>query len=357
MTEAWTMKQGADSIEDMCVTLVVTPRERFGLAAQSLAGIFEHTTLPCKLIYVEGGAPAALRRHVRGEAAARGFEVVGSDRYLSPNEARNIGWKRAETEFVVFIDNDVIPAAGWLEALVGCAKASGADVVAPLICQGLPLHSKVHQAGGRFADDAARFLATERGRRLLNEELNLHGEPVALVNPAIVETQLCEFHCMLVRRDLIDRIGPLDEEMLATREHLDFCMSVSSIGGKMVLEPRSVVTYLDPWSVPLKLRDWPYFLVRWSESWQRRSIDRFLAKWGLDADQECFRNREGRTRARYNSNIIKPFVRRIPLARRSRLVRGAGTRTVGPISRMLGRLLTRATDRRRATERRRNLPA
>jgi GT2 family glycosyltransferase len=115
------------------ITIVVVPRERFSLSARTLESLYAHTTEPFRLVYVDGRSPSRIRRHLEAQARARGFRLVRSDRYLSPNQARNLGLRHVETEYVVFMDNDVLLTPGWLEALVGCADATGAEVVGPLL--------------------------------------------------------------------------------------------------------------------------------------------------------------------------------------------------------------------------------
>ena len=347
------MNSRAEAREAADVTIVVTPREQFGVVEEALAALVDNTAPIYRLIYIDGGSPEGVAAWLREQSERHGFELIRFDRFLSPNEARNIGWRRATTRHLVFIDNDVVPAPGWLETLVAAADETGADIVTPLICQGTPLHSIVHQAGGVFTKDLGGFYAAEHGRRIVQERLHLAGRPVGQVAPDRVPTQLCEFHCMLIRRDLIDRMGPLDEGMMATREHLDFCMGVHQAGGRAVFEPRSVVTYLYPRSRPIAVRDWPYFLVRWSEPWQRRSIEHFQSKWGLDPAQPCFRNLERWYRFRYDDGLIAPLVRRfLPMARRSSHIRRLGVRIARPIFRAAGARLTAATDARRSAEHR-----
>lgn len=41
-----------------------------------------------------------------------------------------------------------------------------------------------------------------------------------------------EFHCVLVRTAAFDSIGPLDEGLLSSREHLDLCLQVRANGGE-----------------------------------------------------------------------------------------------------------------------------
>ena len=146
------------------VTIVVTPRERFGVARQSLENIYETTPEPFDLIYVDARSPADLSDWIADQSQQRGFTHVKLDHFVSPNEARNIGIKLAKTPYVVFYDNDVIATPGWLTPLVQCTEEEGAAVVAPLICEGNPLHQRIHQAGGYFTKDVQGFFQHPKRR-------------------------------------------------------------------------------------------------------------------------------------------------------------------------------------------------
>ncbi len=50
-------------------------------------------------------------------------------------------------------------------------------------------------------------------------------------------------------------------------------------GGSVYLEPESVITYLTP--PPLALSDLPYFMLRWSHSWNTATLHHFQSKWKL----------------------------------------------------------------------------
>ena len=298
-------------------TIVVTPRERFGVAEESLRSIIEHTPAPFDLIYLDGGGPARIAATIEALCQARGFRYLRHEHFLSPNQARNIGQRLAETEYVIFVDNDVVVSDGWLTALIACAAETNADVVAPLTCQRLPVHSEIHQAGGEIAADLWAFLkAAPEDRRLTDIHLR-QGENVKDVELRRGETQCCEFHCALVRKAAFERFGELDENLLATKEHIDFCMTVWAKGGRVMFEPKSVVTYLFPSRArPLTREDWPYFALRWSPLWQQKSLDHFQRKWSLHSDP-YFETRKGMLHWRHAEGIVKPFVRRIPVVRRS----------------------------------------
>ena len=57
------------------------------------------------------------------------------DDYRSPNEARNLALPYIESDFVAFVDDDLVFPSGWLERLVECAEDTGAWLVSPVIVQ------------------------------------------------------------------------------------------------------------------------------------------------------------------------------------------------------------------------------
>ncbi|MGF1596212.1 MAG: glycosyltransferase family 2 protein [Acidimicrobiales bacterium] len=257
------------------VTIVVTPRERFGLSQASLESIYANTTVDFRLVYVDGNAPSRTGNYLRSTAAERGFELISSPEYLSPNRARNLGLAGVTTPFVVFVDNDLVVAKGWLRRLLACAEETGAAIVGPLYMEGDPGQDIVHMAGGDYTLDGEtgkrRFTTVHRlqGQRLDEIGTELVREPVGFV----------EFHCLLARTDFVRSIGGFDEALLSTREHLDLCLIASERSEQVYFEPSSRVTYLTP--PPIDRADLSFFLRRWSEQWNEASLEHFCAKYGI----------------------------------------------------------------------------
>ena len=276
------------------VTIVVVPRERFSVAVDSLKSIIEHTDRPYELIYVDGGSPSNTATELREICEAEGFKYFRYNCFLSPNQSRNIGLREANTKYIAFLDNDIICSSGWLATLIETAEDTGAEVISPLTCQRKPVHTEVHQAGGLIADDLQAFLAAAPEDRRLRDEHVHQGRKVADLTFEKGETQFCEFHCVLVKREIFERIGTLDEGLVATREHIDFSLCVWTAGGRILFEPKSVVTYLFPSrDSPLTLADWPFFTLRWSPIWISKSLDRFCEKWGMTNDPYLQKLRAG----------------------------------------------------------------
>jgi GT2 family glycosyltransferase len=253
-------------------TVVAVPRERFESAVESLESLFANTAQPFALVYVDAGSPRAVAERIAVLARQKDFTLIRCDRYLTPNQARNLALPHVKTRYAAFVDNDVFFAPGWLAALERCAEDTAADIVAPVICIGRPAHSKIHHAGGMSR------IIEEGGRRVFKEKHNLAEIPLAGVREALVRapTEMCEFHCVLVRTSVFERLGRLDENLMSSHEHIDLCLKVREGGGSIFFEPESVVTY-----IPKKLRPYeiPYFMLRWSTRWTRHSLDHFFGKW------------------------------------------------------------------------------
>ncbi len=264
------------SIDD---TIVVVPRERFSFAPQSLNSVLENTEPPYQLLYVDGGSPTWVRRIIELQARENNFTLIRSEQYLSPNEARNLGFAKVQTKYTVFLDNDVVVAPGWLNGLVRCAEETGAWVVGPLYCIGQPYHQKIHMAAG-----LAHFEENGATHRYIDKHLMEHSWLDDVRDQLKREpSERCEFHCMLIRSDAMRTVGPLDEKLLGIVEtHSDLCMLVRNAGGTVWFEPGSVVTYVPP--PPVHISDLPYFLLRWSNDWMTQGKARFAEKWGLRAD-------------------------------------------------------------------------
>jgi GT2 family glycosyltransferase len=333
----WSTFQG---VSPPVVTIVVVPRERFSSAPACLESLYEHTGVPFHLVWVDGGAPPPIRDYLRAQAGARGFELVRTDHYLWPNRARNLGLRRVGTPYVVFMDNDVVVAPGWLGHLVRCADETGAAVVGPLNCEGLPLHEIIHFAGGDCSIREERQDGCV-GRHMV-DKIDRQGQRLAEVRHELKthRTSVAEFHCLMVRASIFDKTGPFDDAMLTVRENLDFCLAVAEAGGSIYLEPASIVTYLG--DQPLAWRDMPYFLLRWNDRWTLSSLHRFRDKWSLTEDEYFQRQYRTLQRWRHDAYVIRPLFAWIPF----RWLRRGLERIVRPVERFISRAIVTCYTRR-----------
>jgi glycosyltransferase involved in cell wall biosynthesis len=258
-------------------TIAVVPRERFSIAPQSLLSVLE-TISDSELVYVDAGSPPLVRQFLEQRALRHGFRLISTERYLNPNAARNVAFSHVSTKYVAFVDNDVLMSPQWLERLVACAESTGAWVVGPLVCFGQSASERIKTAGG------SAEIINDRGRRVLRAQCRHHGRMVADVASELRQEPVGQvpFHAVLIRTDALKQLGGFDERLHSTAQHTDFCLRVHAQGGSVYLAPSSRVTHVPP--PPFDPTDLEYFQLRWSDAWNRGSIEHFREKWNLAQD-------------------------------------------------------------------------
>ena len=222
------------------VTIVVSPRERFEQAEMSLAACFENTSTPFKMIYIDGGSPRPIAKTLKHEVEIRGHTYIRRNGFLTPNDARNLALPLVDTDYIAFIDNDVVFQPGWLDTLIKCADETGAGLVTPTILVGPAARMpdlSIHHAGGILeveSDDTGKTLYRRHG---------YEHQPYLATRDQLKrqETGCTEFHVVLARKAMIDEIGPFDPKLVGFTDEIDMALAARAKGWKIFYEPDAVV--------------------------------------------------------------------------------------------------------------------
>lgn len=267
----------------MDVSIVVSPRERYSSLVATLEELVRTVPHSTPIVIVEGGSPKLVKHKISEISSKRSLIWVSQKNPILPNVARNMGFELTQSKYVVFVDNDITFEAGWLESLVDRAEKDSADVVAPLICIGPPRAKVIHHAGGYLE------LQKDGDHTMVKEHHRLMDVPIEEFSPqeALPANEVGEFHCILVRRSLMERIGPLDERLI-TREQMDFALRCMEVGARVRFERASVVTYSS--KVRFTPSDLNYHLFRWSDVLVEKSLDTFEKSWGITLERHRIRN-------------------------------------------------------------------
>jgi len=257
-------------------TIAIVPHEKFSVTRQSLQSVLTGTPEPYRLVYVDGGSPRRVAQYLEAQARIHDFTLIRTEHFLQPNEGRNLALAYVDTEFVVLLDNDVVVDPGWLTQLERCAHETGAAVVSPLCCIGPVVHARVHLTTGECE------IIEANGRRVMHERFVDSQASLADVLSRVERIQcgLVDAHSLLVRSDALTRDPPFDEA-IRLEEHIDLSLTVREGGGSLWLEPRAIVTYLTP---RLQPSDLPYYVLRWSDAWNRAGLAHLAEKWRISTD-------------------------------------------------------------------------
>jgi cellulose synthase/poly-beta-1,6-N-acetylglucosamine synthase-like glycosyltransferase len=167
------------------VSVVVPTHSRPAGLARLLAALREQTLAGerFEVVVVDDGSDPPAQ-------AGDGARVVRHERARGPAAARNAGWREAGAPLVAFVDDDCVPAPGWLDAILAAGDGDAAVVQGPVEHRGevTPLDHTIEVAGpSRLCVSAniayARALLERTGG--FDETLRRAGEDVELGTRAL----------------------------------------------------------------------------------------------------------------------------------------------------------------------------
>lgn len=256
------------------VTIVVVARDRIACTSDTLDHLLAITDERHPVLVVLGGVPPDMASQLDLRFAPR-VAFRFEDHPLNPSEGRNIGLREATTELVAFIDTDVRPRAGWLEALVVCQRDTGAGIVVPVI---LERPDVIHCAGNDF------YIDVHDGARMGHKTLRYFLKPYHEgSNLRRCEIDYGELHAHLVLRQAAIDLDVFDERITEVGE-VD-CALAMRVGGYTVwFEPSSVVLF-DRF-LPIDAADIDQYEMKWDPITMLEGLRVFYEKWGVDATED-----------------------------------------------------------------------
>jgi len=201
------------ALPSMSEVTVVVPVKDNEAGLRRLLGVLQGH----RVIVVDDGSASPVEAPEAGHVTVIRHEVP-----RGPAAARNAGMRVADTEFVAFLDSDVVPRLGWLEALLGHFSDPAVVLAAPRIIA-------LEPDTGALARYEHTRSSLDLGRR---ESAVVAGSPVSYVPSA----------AMLVRRAAVVDAGGFDEA-LHVAEDVDLCLRLQSDGWRLRYEPVSQVAH------------------------------------------------------------------------------------------------------------------
>lgn len=210
------------------VTVVIPVRDNVSGLRRLLAALRGLRGL--RVIVVDDGSVCPIEQH-DFVGAYCDIEVLHHPRSRGPAAARNTGLVACTTDFVAFLDSDVAPRRGWLEALLGHFCDPTVGLVAPRIV-GLAQSENL----------VARYEAVRSSLDLgLREAPVLPYSTVSYVPSAAI----------VCRSSAIREVGGFDET-LHSGEDVDLCWRLIEAGARLRYEPIALVAH----DHRTELREW-----------------------------------------------------------------------------------------------------
>jgi GT2 family glycosyltransferase len=169
-------------------------------------------------------------------------KLLVNSQNLGYTKANNIGINHSRGKYILLLNPDTIVHQGALQALIDCAESHpeagiiGAKLLNP--------DGSVQRSARSFPDiGAGLFRNTFLGRLFPNNPFVRRYLLADFGYDEVREVDWVSGAAMLVRRDLIERIGGLDERFWAYCEDVDLCWRTWQAGYKVLFCPNAVITH------------------------------------------------------------------------------------------------------------------
>jgi len=263
------------------VSLVVVNLNGKGVIEPCLESIRQHTRVAHEVIVVDNGSNDGSLEYLR---SVGGIRLVANPENAGAVEARNQALTISTGDCVVFLDNDVVVTQGWVERLLECANSDASiGLVGPR---------------SNFASGPQLVVGAQYGN-YLEMAAFARGWGAACKGSRAYVHRLVLF-CMLVKRQVVERIGGFDPSFDRWGwEDDDYGVRSQAAGFKLALANDAFVHHAGSRTSvsagidygDLLRKNWDVFRRKWDVAWKEGqplgySIETLM---GREWKEECLR--------------------------------------------------------------------
>lgn len=213
------------------VSLIIPTRDHADDVDRCLSSIFGNTTYPdYEVILVDNGSRESRTKACLTRWAAcepKRFRVVPYDAPFNYSKINNIAVTKSSGKYLLLLNNDTeVLSEDWMTAMVEQAQRPSIGAVGALLLfpDNTIQHAGVITRIGGVAGHSHRFLpADHRG----------YFDAVRTITNYSAVTGAC----LMVRREVFDEVGGLDEELAVALNDVDFCLKLRKAGYYNVFLP------------------------------------------------------------------------------------------------------------------------
>ena len=223
------------------VSIVIPLYNQAALTLQCLQSLVEHTK--------DGSFEVVLVDNASADGTADllagldgNVKIVSNEKNLGFAQACNQGAAAASTDRILFLNNDIEALPNWLEPMLEILRR---DPNVGIVGSKLLFPNRTIQHAGVVLCDrpghAQPIVATHVSYQSPEDHASANERR---------EFQAVTGACLLIRRDLFDRVGGFDTFYWNGLEDIDLCLKVRALGFKIVYEPTSVLVHHESQSGP-----------------------------------------------------------------------------------------------------------
>lgn len=229
-----------------------------------IASLKQFEEYPHEVIVVDNASHGNDVKHIK--SAYPNVIMVCSNCNLGFAGGNNLGYSHAKGDYILFLNNDMVLKQAMLRPMVDRLSDKRIGGVSPCICY-LHKPGQIQYYGYRDMTPITLKHTTEPFDYSRREEF---------LKPR--QTEVLHGGAMMVRRDVIERVGKMTEVYFLFYEEFDWSRRMRDAGYMLFYEPMSRVYHKESMSVPVATPLREYYLARSRVIYARRNC-RGWRKW------------------------------------------------------------------------------
>lgn len=243
-------------------TIIVLTHNQLNYTKKFITSLKEHTD-NYKLIVVDNNSNDGTDEYLKKlQTIDNNISVIQNESNNGFPKAVNQALRMIETEFVILANNDIVLTRNWLNRLIEVANSNNEiGIVGPIS----------NSVSGLQLDNNAKYDSID--------EMHKYAKSVSEMNNGVIEEfPRVAFLCTLIKREVIDKIGGLDERFSPGNfEDDDFCLRTQLAGYKTIIAKDVFIHHYG--SVSFKENGEELYAER-----LKINLEKFIDKWEADPE-------------------------------------------------------------------------
>ena len=250
------------------ISIIIVNYNTINLLRDCLASLMQTEAAICEVIVVDNASADGSLGMVEKEFP--GVVLVRNQQNVGFSKANNQGMRLARGKCIFLLNSDTVVRPGAVSAMaefLNLHEQVGAVTCKLLNADGTIQASISNRPGPVLLFfrllGVSRLISGDRARRLLGRTCGFFlGKTVRsylspyVANNAPVEVQNISGACLMLRREVVEQVGFLDEGFFMYFEDMDYCMRLQNAGWKMYYLPQGEIIHFGGMSSGGRMRNY-----------------------------------------------------------------------------------------------------
>jgi O-antigen biosynthesis protein len=199
------------------VSIIMLTFNQLKITRQCINSLFRYTKHPFELIIVDNGSTYGTVKYIKKIKSAK---IILNSKNLAFSKGNNQGIRIAKGDYILLLNNDVVVTDGWLPRMMECLESDKAIGLVGPQTNAACFSQRISNPDYKNLDELKYYAQAFRMKYSGNW----------------LETHRIIGFCMLMRKEVIEKIGLLDERFgPGGFEDFDYCLRARQAGYKIMV--------------------------------------------------------------------------------------------------------------------------